>query len=180
MFKENVGKKQAGGLITTSNPPLIGSPTTALLPSAALPISTSTDLIENACLRAHNERRALHGASPLVWDDALVQSAQVWADHLAATGKIRHDPNLNKEGENIAWFRGHHTADCTDALRGWHPGFSPVTGHFTQVVWKATKAVGVVQASMGSGFSKQTFIVARYRPGGNIFRMFKENVGEKR
>ncbi|KAL9981257.1 hypothetical protein ACROYT_G009934 [Oculina patagonica] len=128
MFKENVGKKQAGGLITTSNPPLIGSPTTALLPSAALPISTSTgmqtikkrypllsssllssssplssspppppssssslllaDLIENACLRAHNERRALHGASPLVWDDALVQSAQVWADHLAATGQV--------------------------------------------------------------------------------------------
>jgi len=47
-------------------------------------------------------------------------------------------------------------------------------------VWKATKAVGVAQASTGSGFSKQIFIVARYRPGGNFIGMFKENVGEKR
>lgn len=79
----------------------------------------SLDLIENACLKAHNNRRALHGASPLIWDDTLVKSAQVWADHLAATGKVRHDPNLNGQGENIAWFRGHNAADCMDALVGW-------------------------------------------------------------
>ena len=45
-------------------------------------------LTVKACLKAHNERRALHGASPLVWDDTLVEHAQVWADHLAATGKF--------------------------------------------------------------------------------------------
>ena len=72
-----------------------------------------------ACLKAHNERRALHGASPLVWDDTLVEHAQIWADHLAETGKIRHDPNRDGEGENIAWFKGHKTADCEDALVGW-------------------------------------------------------------
>ena len=54
-----------------------------------------------------------------MWDDTLVQHAQVWADHLAAIGKIRHDPDLNEEGENLAWFQGHLTADCTDALVGW-------------------------------------------------------------
>lgn len=77
------------------------------------------DFTENACLRAHNDKRALHGAGPLTWDDTLVQHAQIWADHLAATGKIRHDPDLNEEGENLAWFQGHLTADCTDALAGW-------------------------------------------------------------
>ena len=54
-------------------------------------------LTVKACLKAHNERRALHGASPLVWDDTLVEHAQVWADHLAATGKIHHDPNRNEK-----------------------------------------------------------------------------------
>ena len=76
-------------------------------------------LIENACLKAHNDRRALHGAGPLIWDDTLVQQAQVWTDHLAATAKMRHDPDLNAEGENLAWFQGHLAADCADALVGW-------------------------------------------------------------
>ena len=47
-------------------------------------------------------------------------------------------------------------------------------------MWKATKAVGVAQASTGSGYSKQIFIVARYRPAGNLTGKFRENVGEKR
>ena len=75
--------------------------------------------IEYTCLKAHNDRRALHGASPLIWDDTLAQQAQVWADHLAATAKMRHDPDLDEEGENLAWFQGRLTADCTDALVGW-------------------------------------------------------------
>lgn len=74
---------------------------------------------ENACLKGHNDRRALHGADPLVWNDTLVQRAQVWADHLAANNIIEHDPNLNGEGENIAFFQGRDSADCADALIGW-------------------------------------------------------------
>lgn len=53
------------------------------------------------------------------WDETLVEHAQVWADYLAATGKIHHDPNRDGEGENIAWFKGYKTADCEDALVGW-------------------------------------------------------------
>ena len=76
-------------------------------------------LLENACLKAHNDRRALHGASPLIWNATLVQHAQAWADQIAATGVIMHDPNRGSEGENIAWFKGHNASDCTDALTGW-------------------------------------------------------------
>lgn len=39
--------------------------------------------------------------------------------------------------------------------------------------------MGVAQAALGSGPSKQIFIVARYRPRGNVLRRFKENVGNK-
>lgn len=76
-------------------------------------------LLENACLKAHNDRRALHGASPLMWNITLAQHAQVWADHIATTGVILHDPNRGAEGENVAWFKGHDAADCTHALAGW-------------------------------------------------------------
>lgn len=75
--------------------------------------------IDSACLKAHNDRRVLHGASPLIWNDTLVQHAQVWADHLAATGAFEHDPNLNGEGENLAFFNGTVSRDCTHALLGW-------------------------------------------------------------
>lgn len=38
----------------------------------------------DACLKAHNEKRALHPGTPmLVWDDTLAQHAKTWADHLA-------------------------------------------------------------------------------------------------
>lgn len=78
------------------------------------------DFLENSCLKGHNDRRALHRSRPLTWDTTLVQHAQVWADHIAATGIIKHDPNRDGEGENIAWFKGHDAADCTDALMGWY------------------------------------------------------------
>nr|XP_058942718.1 ectin-like [Pocillopora verrucosa] len=200
-FKENVVERRnqpnttpswkrssTRGSKTTPDTLVTRKAVTSIQPSAP---TTSLTAEVKACLKAHNERRALHGASPLVWDDTLVEHAQVWADHLAATGKIHHDPNRDGEGENIAWFKGYKTADCEDALVGWYdreepmydyakPGFSPETGHFSQVVWKATTAVGVAQASRGSGFSKEIFIVARYSPTGNVLRRFQKNVGVKR
>lgn len=69
-------------------------------------------------MKAHNDRRILHGANPLIWDDTLVQHAQVWADHLAATDTFQHDPNLSGEGENLAFFNG-VAGDCTNALVLW-------------------------------------------------------------
>jgi len=125
-----------------------------------------------------------------MWNITLAQHAQVWADHIATTGVILHDPNRGAEGENIAWFKGHDAADCAHALAGWYdkeeplydydnPGFLPETSHFTQVVWRSTTTFGVAQTSTGSGLSKQTYIVARYFPAGNIKGIFEENVWDK-
>ena len=46
-----------------------------------------------------------------------------------------------------------------------------------QVVWKATKRVGVGIAVIKRGFLTKTYIVARYSPPGNYQGQFKQQVG---
>ncbi|XP_061134609.1 Golgi-associated plant pathogenesis-related protein 1-like isoform X3 [Syngnathus typhle] len=55
-----------------------------------------------------------------------------------------------------------------------NPGFSANTGHFTQIVWKASTQLGVGMATDGN----KVFVVGQYRPAGNISmsRYFRENV----
>lgn len=58
----------------------------------------------DACLKAHNEKRALHPGTPmLVWDDTLAQHAKTWADHLASKGTLEHAENTG-EGEKPLLF----------------------------------------------------------------------------
>ncbi|XP_078362793.1 Golgi-associated plant pathogenesis-related protein 1-like isoform X2 [Oculina patagonica] len=145
---------------------------------------------QNACLRAHNAKRAQHGASPLVWDAGLAKEAQDWADHLADIERMEHAQGTG-EGENLyeIWITNKQDATCPDAVQAWYdeikdynfnnPGFSGATGHFTQVVWKGTKKVGVAVATASKpdadGFYT-SFVVARYFPPGNYMGQFAENV----
>ena len=46
-------------------------------------------------------------------------------------------------------------------------------GHFTQVVWKASIILGVGKATSASG---RRYVVARYKPRGNMWRGYKTNV----
>ena len=50
------------------------------------------------------------------------------------------------------------------------------TGHFTQVVWKSTKKIGIAKQTRMHGALKCTYIVARYSPEGNIHKDFEKNV----
>ena len=74
----------------------------------------------NACLKAHNDKRALHGAPALVWDATLAQHAQKWADYLAATRTFDHEQNTG-EGENLykATSSGKAVGSCSDAVNAW-------------------------------------------------------------
>lgn len=46
-------------------------------------------------------------------------------------------------------------------------------GHFTQLVWRSSRKVGVGIAISGS----QTWIVAKYKPKGNVMGLYLINVG---
>src|SRR5262245_42217319 len=54
-------------------------------------------------LAAHNLERSSLGLEPLSWNPLLAQSAQQWADYLAATGRFEHAPEnpYQPEGENL-------------------------------------------------------------------------------
>lgn len=78
---------------------------------------------EAACLKAHNDKRALHqDTNALVWDPTLAEHALTWADYLAATGTFEHDDNRpSNEGENLYyyWTSSTKVATCFDAVKSW-------------------------------------------------------------
>ncbi|KAJ7377243.1 hypothetical protein OS493_030054 [Desmophyllum pertusum] len=136
-------------------------------------------------LKDHNTKRAQHGSPDLVWDNALANDAKRWADHLASkTGGIGnpHEPNID-EGENIAMGTGiTPQGACATAVKLWYdeikyytkPGFNPRTGHFTQVVWKSSTKLGMAAVKTKDG--KAYWVVARYKPPGNVGGQFEQNV----
>ncbi|XP_063065990.1 GLI pathogenesis-related 2 [Engraulis encrasicolus] len=136
-------------------------------------------------LDAHNSYRKQHGAPPLAISRDLCRSAQKWADHLLATKAMQHS-DAEDYGENLyySWSSAPKSVDGKDAVENWYseikdynfkrPGFQSGTGHFTQVVWKGSKEVGVGLATDG----KTVFVVGQYQPAGNISNpgYFEKNV----
>ena len=111
-------------------------------------------------LKMHNYHRARHCAPPLTISERLNKIAQSYAEHLAATSTFEHSGNrLGAEalGENLymQWIsRGQVEVSTKAAMKSWyddeivlhdfkHPKFSKETGHFTQLIWKSTKKLGV-------------------------------------
>ncbi|XP_078362816.1 ectin-like [Oculina patagonica] len=148
---------------------------------------------EDACLQAHNAKRALHQNTPaLVWDATLAQHAKDWADHLAEIGSLQH-AQVTGQGENLYWAGGSSVASCADAVQSWYNEVSLYDysnppeirqefnaggyGHFTQVIWKGTTRVGAaLKKIVNSQGYTETYIVARYSPQGNIIGQFDANV----
>lgn len=73
----------------------------------------------------------------------------------------------------IYYCRYDEVKDYNFGRGGWQSG----TGHFTQVVWKSSKELGLGRAKTSDG--KLTYVVARYRPAGNIINFMAENVFPK-
>lgn len=132
----------------------------------------------DALLAAHNRVRAKHCARPLAWSPALAATAQEWANALRDSGcKFEHSQTAY--GENLA---AGTRLTGENAVELWYAesekysykkqGFSPATGHFTQVVWAGTR-------NLGCGFSDcqgMRLWVCHYDPPGNVLSLFPDNV----
>ncbi|CAE6410824.1 unnamed protein product [Rhizoctonia solani] len=128
-------------------------------------------------LIVHNNERANHGASALIWDEDLASSAQAWADQC----KFQH----SQTGQNLYAGTGNPTA--ADAVGAWNaeskdynPG-GPKPSHWTQVVWKETTKLGCAlkQCEPGTIFDAKytaNYYVCHYSPAGNVRGQFTQNV----
>lgn len=138
------------------------------------------DSFGKEALEAHNNFRKAHQAPPFTWSSTLARDAEAWAKQIAREGRLRHDDT--KDGENVFMVFGREI-DGSDAVNSWYSevkdynfsksGYQSNTGHFTQVVWKGSKELGIGRAKSADG---KVFVVGRYRPAGNNMRAFKENV----
>jgi len=87
-------------------------------------------------------------------------------------------------GENLAWH-SRSSQSCASLVKLWYDevemydfksaGFSFSTGHFTQLVWKATKRLGCAKA-IGAGSRGGVYLVCNYDPPGNFVGMASFNV----
>lgn len=108
--------------------------------------------------------------------------AAKWAKNMASKEKLYH--SNGKYGENVYVTYDVKTSDSDavkDATAAWFNEykdyrfnnlFSSATGHFTQVVWKDTKYLGIAVARS----PKAVYVCANYDPKGNVMRQFLQNV----
>src|SRR5215831_355151 len=117
---------------------------------------------DKTILDIHNRERAAVGVPPLVWSDKLAADAKPWAEHLANLNQGKSLDELTQDdlvhstgtgqGENLAYKwnagTGHVSPPSAESLvqgsNSWvaEKSWTPMGGHYTQMVWKNTKEVG--------------------------------------
>lgn len=140
-------------------------------------------------LKIHNDARKEVGTSPLLWSEKLEKQAHFYAKILARKDqKKRMQHSQTNDGENLTYSYGYEKlkgkitpiyskTPLSDASAGWYEEkkdykyskikrirVGPPIGHYTQMVWKDTKEVGISYAISKSG---SVYVVARYYPPGN-------------
>jgi uncharacterized protein YkwD len=133
-----------------------------------------------AVLDRHNKYRCMHGVPALKWNEALARNAKSWAQQTG--GQMKHSSFQSRKGIGGFSYLGENLALGATGTRGvdmWYDeikltsggkvsSFSSGTGHYTQVVWKATTDLGC--AVYGR------LLNCQYGIGGNMAGQFNNNV----
>ncbi|XP_028410143.1 uncharacterized protein LOC114532760 [Dendronephthya gigantea] len=157
----------------------------------------SQDSFQREALAQHNNYRKLHDAPELRLNKEMSEQAADYARILTLTGSVDHSKQTERpnQGENIFMECSKtNSPSPNDAARKWYdevcdynfhesqsnPG--KVTGHFTQLVWKPSTELGIGYALGVDKYDpgmKCMYVVARYKPAGNILGSFSTNVGRR-
>lgn len=128
-------------------------------------------------LAPHNAARRAVGLGPLAWDERLASYARRYAAKRSRDCALVH--SHGPFGENLfrgsggagwrpadvvgAWVRERAMYDArSNTCRG-------ACGHYTQIVWRQTTAVGCALVPCGGG--RGTFGICTYNPPGNYVGM---------
>lgn len=148
----------------------------------------AADVDAAAMLAAHNRWRTEAGVADLSYSPDLAASAQVWADALQQSNhcQMRHSSPDGRYGENLFWGSAQQWSDGRRALQPVSPeqvvaswasekrdydyadnrcAPGKMCGHYTQVVWNASTAVGCAMAVCQD--SLEQVWVCQYQPAGN-------------
>lgn len=132
-------------------------------------------------LEAHNYFRCLHGSSAMAASDSAIDDATIAAANSAAAGQLTHTftgENLALLTNDISQTTGYGiTKMWYDEVKDYNyanPSSSTgVTGHFTQVVWAASKNLGCDYAT---DRNNRLHIACEYEPHGNMYGQYLNNV----
>jgi uncharacterized protein YkwD len=139
-------------------------------------------------LAEHNICRSRHGVSLLELKVELCVAAQEYADQLAASGHFEHSGD-QRYGENLYWGWSSlpgWVPKGTEAVTSWYaegksydyskePPIDTPAGHFTQMVWSGSRAMGVGLAAAADRPGKW-IVVVKYDPPGNWLGRYTANV----
>ncbi|CAH1271881.1 GLIPR2 [Branchiostoma lanceolatum] len=137
-------------------------------------------------IERQNYYRAKHGCDPVTLDPGkLTEHAQMWAETMAKDRQLKHSGN-HEYGENIGskYSKRGRPTKAAEVVDMWYDeinhynfdqgGHQEGTGHFTQLVWKSAREVGVGWAKDDTRTT--TYVTANYLPAGNKLDEFAENV----
>lgn len=130
---------------------------------------------QHELLERHNFYRSKVGVSPLIWSDDLAAYAQKWANQLSRSCSLTH--SSGPYGENLYYTSG--SASPTEVVDLWaseepffnhkntvyKSGSGKKSGHYSQVIWSETTAVGGAMQKCRHGGE---IWVCIYSPHGNV------------
>jgi len=168
-----------------SSGPLSPAPATNLVAPGGIDTAT-----RNVILQQHNECRKMHQSPSLILDQELCQSAQRVAEACCRKQQLEHSDTPNGENLYFSGQKGTSFAaqnEAKAAVKSWYDeisrydfsGTSNPSGsnHFTQVVWRESRKLGVgVASATNSDGMLCTYVVCQYQPAGNFLGEYKANV----
>ena len=175
--------QSSGEAAPTSVPPTASTP----LPEdkgekkVTQPQDDGTSLDIEAYVKLHNDLRAKHGAPALEYNADLADHAKKHSEEcLDENGELEHSTD-GLYGENLCW-----NYESTEAcINDWYAEGGNYdygkkdpnqAGHFTQVIWKATKQIGCGVAMCANKEGITGPLVTCNYDTGNVIGQYGDNV----